>query len=59
METLIFADDVLIRGKDKGNWRETKSMEPHYKGIHTENEYGQDSDYGDFKEPKHKWQNKH
>jgi hypothetical protein len=33
-------------------------MEPSYKGIQTEHEYGQDSDYEDFEEPRHKHQNK-
>lgn len=29
-------------------------MEAYYKGIETENEYGQDSDYENFKVPTHR-----
>jgi hypothetical protein len=52
MKTSIFENTELIWGKDKTNWRTTKSTELYYQGLWTENEYGQDYDYECFKGPR-------
>jgi hypothetical protein len=51
MKTLISVD---VGERQKENWCRTKSMEHYYKGICTDDEYGQNNDYEDFKEPEHK-----
>jgi hypothetical protein len=45
---------VEVGERRKERQRGTKSTEPYYKGIWSDDEYGQDSNYEDFKEPEHK-----
>lgn len=54
MKTLTSENGVDLGERWKQDWREIQPMEPYCNGIGPGNRYWQNSDFGNFSEPRYK-----